>query len=77
MNNLRTLVAGAWYLGRSGARHGGSNLADVTLTPLTSEPGYEGEPTFSPDGETIAYVSDRTGNFDIFLKQVSGAKAGL
>ncbi|HEX9304015.1 MAG TPA: protein kinase, partial [Thermoanaerobaculia bacterium] len=69
---VAALVAGAWYLGRSGARHGGSNLADVTLTPLTSEPGYEGEPTFSPDGETIAYVSDRTGNFDIFLKQVSG-----
>ncbi|MEO8348215.1 MAG: protein kinase [Acidobacteriota bacterium] len=49
-----------------------SSLADVTLTPLTSEPGYEGEPTFSPDGKTIAYVSDRTGNFEIFLKQVSG-----
>jgi Tol biopolymer transport system component len=47
-------------------------LENVTLTPLTTEPGYEGEPTFSPDGETLAYVSDRTGNFDIFLKQVSG-----
>jgi serine/threonine protein kinase len=69
---VAALAAGAWYLGRSGAQPGGSNLADVTLTPLTSEPGYEGEPTFSPDGETIAYVSDRTGNFDIFLKQVSG-----
>ena len=69
---VAALAAGAWYLGRSGARHGGSNLAGVTLTPLTSEPGYEGEPTFSPDGETIAYVSNRTGNFDIFLKQVSG-----
>src|SRR5688500_2489794 len=69
---LAALMAGAWYLGRSGARPEGANLADVTLTQLTSEPGYEGEPTFSPDGETIAYVSDRTGNFDIFLKQVSG-----
>ena len=49
-----------------------SSLADVALTPLTDDPGYEGEPTFSPDGETIAYVSDRTGNFEIFLKQVSG-----
>jgi Tol biopolymer transport system component/predicted Ser/Thr protein kinase len=49
-----------------------SSLADVTITPLTSEPGYEGEPTFSPDGETIAYVSNRMGNFDIYLKQVSG-----
>jgi Tol biopolymer transport system component/predicted Ser/Thr protein kinase len=69
---LAGLVAGAWYLGRSGARPAGPGLADVTLTQLTSEPGYEGEPTFSPDGETIAYVSDRTGNFEIFLKQVSG-----
>ncbi|HEU5250981.1 MAG TPA: protein kinase, partial [Thermoanaerobaculia bacterium] len=66
------LVAGAWYVGRSGARPAGPNLADVTLTPLTNDPGYEGEPTFSADGETIAYVSDRTGNFEIFLKQVSG-----
>ena len=66
------LVAGAWYLGRSGSRPQGPSLADVTITQLTSDPGYEGEPTFSPDGETIAYVSDRTGNFEIFLKQVSG-----
>jgi Tol biopolymer transport system component len=69
---LGSLVAGAWYLGRSGARPAASSLADVTITQLTSDPGYEGEPTFSPDGETIAYVSDRTGNFEIFLKQVSG-----
>jgi eukaryotic-like serine/threonine-protein kinase len=68
---LGSLVAGAWYLGRS-AQPPRNDLADVTLTQLTSEPGYEGEPTFSPDGETIAYVSDRTGNFEIFLKQVSG-----
>jgi eukaryotic-like serine/threonine-protein kinase len=49
-----------------------SSPAEVTIAQLTSDPGYEGEPTFSPDGETIAYVSDRTGNFEIFLKQVSG-----
>jgi Tol biopolymer transport system component len=69
---VSALAAGAWYLGRSAAQPSGPTLADVTVTPLTSDPGYEGEPTFSPDGETIAYVSDRTGNFDIFLKQVSG-----
>jgi serine/threonine protein kinase len=69
---VAALAAGAWYLGRSSSRPSGSELADVTLKPLTTDPGYEGEPTFSPDGETIAYVSDRTGNFEIFLKQVSG-----
>jgi Tol biopolymer transport system component len=45
---------------------------DATLTPLTTDPGYEGEPTFSPDGQTIAYVSDRDGNFEIYLQQISG-----
>ena len=44
----------------------------MSFAPLTSDPGYEGEPTFSPDGQTIAYVSDRTGNLEIFLKQISG-----
>ena len=46
----------------------------ITLTPLTTDPGFEGDPTFSPDGQTIAYSSDRTGNFEIFLKDVSGGQ---
>ncbi len=51
---------------------GGIALDKISLTQLTTDPGYEGEPTFSPDGETIAYVSDRSGNFEIYLKQISG-----
>ncbi len=47
-------------------------LTNSTLSPLTVDPGFEGEPTFAPDGQTIAYVSDRTGNFEIFLRQISG-----
>ena len=49
--------------------------AGGTLTPLTTDPGYEGEPTFSPDGETVAYVSDREGNYEIYIQQVSGGAA--
>ncbi|MEP6912669.1 MAG: protein kinase [bacterium] len=63
----------AYFLGRSNARPPRPFALDgATLTPLTTDPGYEGEPTFSSDGQTIAYVSDRTGNFEIFLKQISG-----
>src|SRR6266540_4919094 len=48
-----------WMIGRSNALLKQSvTLENVMLTPLTSDPGYEGEPTFSPDGQTIAYVSD-------------------
>jgi serine/threonine protein kinase len=49
-----------------------SAIERATLTPLTVEASYEASPSFSPDGETIAYVSNRTGNFEIFLKQISG-----
>jgi Tol biopolymer transport system component len=42
------------------------------MTPLTTDAGFEGGPTFSPDGKLIAYVSDRTGNFDIYLKRIDG-----
>jgi len=49
-----------------------SSLESTRLLPVTVDAGFEGEPSFAPDGQTIAYVSDRTGNFDIYLKQVSG-----
>ena len=67
------LIVAAWKFGRSIApKEKGTTLRDVTLMPLTNDPGYEGEPTFSTDGETIAYVSDRSGNFEIYIQQVSG-----
>jgi Tol biopolymer transport system component len=68
------VAAAAYLLGHSTVttRQSTPALENVTLMPLTTDPGYEGEPTFSPDSETIAYVSDRTGNFDIFIKQISG-----
>ena len=50
-------------------------LGDATLFSLTTDPGYEGEPTFSPDGKTIAYVADRDGNFEIYLQQIAGGPA--
>ncbi|MEO8435365.1 MAG: protein kinase [Pyrinomonadaceae bacterium] len=72
---LGVAVAG-WMLNRSRrqpvSEAASAPLGRVTLAPITVDQGYEGEPTFSPDGQTIAYVSDRTGNFEIFLKQVTG-----
>ena len=64
--------AALWLLPRPAPRVVVDAPERVTLTPLTTDEGFEGDPSFSPDGETLAYVSDRTGNFEIFLKQVSG-----
>ena len=44
-----------------------------SITPFTSNLGYNGEASIAPDNQTIAYVSDRTGSFEIFLRQVGSA----
>ncbi len=44
-----------------------------TVTQLTFEPGYEGEPAWSPDGNKIAFVSDRDGNYEIYVMDVNGS----
>ncbi|HEY0593227.1 MAG TPA: protein kinase [Thermoanaerobaculia bacterium] len=76
---LLAAVAATWTVARAtGEKRDGTAAAapaaasDIRLTPLTLDPGYEGEPSFSPDGKTLAYVSDRSGNLEIYLKKISG-----
>ena len=40
---------------------------------LTSNTAYDYAPVWSPDGKTVAFASDRYGNFDIFTVSVEGA----
>ena len=35
---------------------------------IISTPGIEFEPVFSPDGEWIAYISDETGQYEIYVQ---------
>ena len=68
-------AAAGWFLRSRRTAVSVSPWNDITMSLLTTDPGYEGEPTFSPDGRTIAYVSDREGNFDIYLQQIGGGPA--
>ncbi len=49
--------------------------AGGTAVPLTLTDSYEYSPVWSHDGKTIAFASDRNGNFDIFIMPASGGEA--
>ena len=42
---------------------------------LTTNVSYETTPIWSPDGKTIAFASDRNGNYDVFTMSVNGGEA--
>ena len=42
---------------------------------LTTSSSYETNPIWSPDGKTIAFASDRNGNYDIYTVPVEGGVA--
>lgn len=44
-------------------------------TRLTTQPSYEANPIWSPDGQQIAFSSDRHGNLDVFVMSANGGKA--
>ena len=44
------------------------------LAQLTREPGYDAECSFSPDGRSILFVSDRDGDPDIYVMDADGSK---
>jgi Tol biopolymer transport system component/tRNA A-37 threonylcarbamoyl transferase component Bud32 len=46
--------------------------------PLTTAPGLEQEPTWSPEGTRLAFASDESGNMDIWIRQLAaGQKMNL
>lgn len=46
-----------------------------TATPLTVSEAHDTMPVFSRDGRTIAFASDRYGNFDVFVMPAGGGEA--
>lgn len=45
------------------------------VTQLTDDPGNDVMPCVSPDGKTIAFASDRSGNWDLYLMDAEGGVA--
>ena len=46
-----------------------------TAVPVTLTESYEYSPVWSHDGKSIAFASDRNGNFDVFVMAATGGEA--
>jgi Tol biopolymer transport system component/C-terminal processing protease CtpA/Prc len=51
------------------------NANGGTAIPLTISEGHDYMPVWSPDGKSIAFASDRHGNFDVFVIPATGGTA--
>jgi Tol biopolymer transport system component len=49
-----------------------ARLDGTDLVRITDTPGYDAECSFSPDGKSILFVSDRDGDPDIYLSDADG-----
>jgi len=50
-------------------------VGDKIITRVTSLPGLEDEPSWSPDGKYLAYTTNDKGNLDIMVMPMGGGRA--
>lgn len=43
------------------------------IAKLTDEPGYDAEPTVSPQGDKIVFTSDRSGDLELYIMDTNGS----
>jgi Tol biopolymer transport system component/tRNA A-37 threonylcarbamoyl transferase component Bud32 len=67
------LAAGGWLAVKT-FMPAGRGVAP-RVVQFTSLPGLEDSPTWSPDGRSLAYVSDAAGQLDIYVQQIAGGRA--
>ena len=46
----------------------------IHTSPLTTTPGLEQDPTWSPEGTRLAFSSDESGNMDIWVRQIAAGQ---
>ena len=69
------LLAGATYLMWPRRQAAAPATAQRALTRVTFDDGLQAQPTWSPDGKFIAYSSNQSGNFGIWVQPLGGGRA--
>jgi len=69
---LATAVAVIAAFAAGSLHFSGNSQTEATITPVTSYPGSEVTPSFSPDGTQVAFSwnGQNEDNFDIYVKQI-------
>jgi len=70
-------VAGIAWFSRRPTQPLPNPLSGAQFTQLTDFEGAETNPAISPDGKFVAFLSDRSGTFDIWLSQDNGSLSNL
>ena len=70
---LGALAVAGWFGWLEPRTNSASNfLANATFSRLTDQVGLESFPSLSPDGKSIVYSSEASGNVDLYLQRVEG-----
>jgi Tol biopolymer transport system component/DNA-binding winged helix-turn-helix (wHTH) protein len=64
-------IVGIWFLRPKQSGVASSSKSKNRIVQLTFSNGLDVFPTFSPDGNSIAYTSDRSGKLEIYVRQIS------
>jgi Tol biopolymer transport system component len=66
--------AATWFALRLGRSDRGDATMVTQVSRLTHESGLTEWPTWSPDGSLIAFASNRSGNFEIYVRRIEGGQ---
>ena len=64
----------AWLAIRPGGPIQGSVPQLASVARLTHDPGFSEAPTWSPDGSLLAFASNRSGDFQIYVRRLEGGQ---
>jgi Tol biopolymer transport system component len=73
------IAAGAayWFWSRQQPAPAAEPTGPAALARVTFDGNLQSEPSWSPDGRFLAYASDQSGNFDIWVQPLGGAGRAL
>jgi eukaryotic-like serine/threonine-protein kinase len=67
-------AAAMWWTVRPDTPAQSDRVSLVELARLTHDAGFSDSPSWSPDGTLFAYSSNRSGNFEIYVRRVEGGQ---